>query len=50
MVMDHGKVVAVGTRAGGETPHDQLLRSCGLYVDIVNTQIRSAEAASKEVT
>jgi len=41
IVMDHGRIVATGMRSGRETPHDHLMRTCGLYVDIVNTQLRT---------
>ena len=42
LVLDRGRLVATGVRTGEETAHDQLMRSCGLYVDIVNTQLRPA--------
>ncbi|MBN1676634.1 MAG: ABC transporter ATP-binding protein [Kiritimatiellae bacterium] len=39
-VLDRGRIAAVGTRSGDETPHDQLLRTSGVYVDIYNRQLR----------
>jgi ATP-binding cassette subfamily B protein len=39
-VLDQGRVVAVGVRTATETPHDQLLRSSGLYADLYEHQLR----------
>ena len=39
-VLDQGKVAAVGVRTATETPHDQLLRSSGLYADLYENQLR----------
>jgi ATP-binding cassette subfamily B protein len=47
LVLDRGRIVATGVRSDNETPHDQLMRSCGLYVDIVNTQLRSSAEESR---
>ena len=48
LVMDKGKIAAVGLRSDGETPHEQLLRTSGLYADIYERQLRPAELGGSE--
>ena len=45
-VLDQGRVAAVGVRTATETPHDQLLRSSGLYADLYENQLRPAAEAT----
>ena len=39
LVVEHGEIVGSGT-------HDELLRSCPTYVEIVDSQLTAAEAAA----
>ena len=43
LVLDEGRVVARGTRTDGQTAHDQLLRSSGIYAEIYHRQLRPQE-------
>jgi len=45
LVLDKGRVVARGQRTAEHTPHDELLRTSGLYADIYNRQLRRQETA-----
>ena len=40
LVLDKGRIVARGQRSAGATPHDELLRTSGLYADIYHRQLR----------
>jgi ATP-binding cassette subfamily B protein len=48
-VLDQGRVVAVGVRTATETPHDQLLRSSGLYADLYEHQLRPTAGTAAAV-
>ena len=39
-VMEKGRVAAQGIRTNGESPHEQLIRTSGLYADIFQRQLR----------
>lgn len=41
LVMDGGRIAAVGVRTAGESAHEQLLRTSGLYADIYHRQLRA---------
>ncbi|MCJ7737168.1 MAG: ATP-binding cassette domain-containing protein, partial [Anaerolineae bacterium] len=43
LVLDKGKIVARGQRSADATPHDELLRTSGLYADIYHRQLRRQE-------
>ena len=43
LVLDEGRIVALGTRTDGQTAHDQLLRSSGIYAEIYHRQLRPQE-------
>ena len=45
LVMADGRIAAVGLRTAGESAHEQLLRTSGLYADIYNRQLRPDAAA-----
>jgi ATP-binding cassette, subfamily B, multidrug efflux pump len=45
LVLDQGRVAAVGMRTATETPHDQLLRHSGVYADLYENQLRPAAPA-----
>lgn len=40
LVLENGRIAAVGCRTETETPHDQLLRESGLYAEIFQRQLR----------
>ena len=40
LVMDKGRIVARGARTAQHTPHDELLRTSGLYAEIYHRQLR----------
>jgi ATP-binding cassette subfamily B protein len=40
LVMDRGRIVARGNRTAKQTPHDELLRTSGLYAEIYHRQLR----------
>jgi ATP-binding cassette subfamily B protein len=42
LVLENGRVAAVGVRTETETPHDQLLRESGLYAEIFDRQLRES--------
>jgi ATP-binding cassette subfamily B protein len=46
LVLDRGQIVARATRADGQSAHEQLLRSSGLYAEIYYGQLRPQEQAS----
>ena len=39
-VMDKGRIAAAGLKTAKQTPHDQLIRSSGLYASIYSKQLR----------
>lgn len=41
-LLDHGRLAAIGVRTETETPHDQLLRTSGLYAELYERQLRPA--------
>jgi ABC-type multidrug transport system fused ATPase/permease subunit len=43
LVLEKGRIVARGVRTAGETAHEQLLRSSGLYAEIYHRQLRPQE-------
>ncbi len=43
LVLDRGRIVAVGRRTAQHTAHDELLRTCGLYAEIYYRQLRPQE-------
>jgi len=49
-LMDHGRVAAVGLRTATETPHEQLLRTSGLYADLYEQQLRPGAAGATRAT
>jgi ATP-binding cassette subfamily B protein len=40
LLLDRGRIAAVGRRTDSETPHEQLLRTSGLYADLYEQQLR----------
>jgi ATP-binding cassette subfamily B protein len=47
LVLDRGQVVARATRTDGQSAHEQLLRSSGLYAEIYYGQLRPQEQAAE---
>jgi ATP-binding cassette subfamily B protein len=47
LVLDRGQIVARATRTDGQSAHEQLLRSSGLYAEIYYGQLRPQEQASE---
>jgi len=47
LVLDRGQIVARATRTGGQSAHEQLLRSSGLYAEIYYGQLRPQEQGSE---
>jgi ATP-binding cassette subfamily B protein len=47
LVLDRGRIVACATRTDGQSAHEQLLRSSGLYAEIYYGQLRPQEQASE---
>jgi ATP-binding cassette subfamily B protein len=43
LVLEKGRVAAVGKRQGNRTAHDELLRTSGLYAEIYQRQLRPQE-------
>lgn len=41
LILENGRIAAEGVRTETETPHDQLLRTSGLYAEIFRRQLRS---------
>jgi ATP-binding cassette, subfamily B, bacterial len=46
LVMDGGRIAAVGVRTPGESAHEHLLRTSGLYADIYHRQLRADPGAA----
>jgi len=44
LVLDKGKIVARGHRTADQTPHDELLKTSGLYAEIYHRQLRRQES------
>ncbi|MBN2449243.1 MAG: ABC transporter ATP-binding protein [Lentisphaeria bacterium] len=44
LVLESGRIAAMAVRTPTETPHEQLLRSSGLYADICSRQLRGDAA------
>jgi len=47
LVLDRGQIVARATRTDGQSAHEQLLRSSGLYAEIYYGQLRPQEQGSE---
>lgn len=42
LLLDHGRLAAVARRTADETPHEQLLRTSGLYAELYERQLKPA--------
>jgi ATP-binding cassette subfamily B protein len=47
LVLDRGQIAARATRTDGQSAHEQLLRTSGLYAEIYYGQLRPQEQASE---